>query len=141
MESRVEDILRATIDRTQYDIPPESRLENLLIELKDIISQSGIRKSIIHTTNPTTQQLATCTALDLIIKESKYNNVRTIHLVRGVQASRIDIVNNVDNYYWQTWALTNDGTITKESNGHMGECYGLDDVDLWTPIDYILYYD
>lgn len=41
MESRVEDILRATIDQTQYDTPPESRLENLLIELKEAIGQGG----------------------------------------------------------------------------------------------------
>lgn len=141
MESRIEDILRATIDRTQYDTPPESRLENLLIELKDIISQSGLQKSIVHTANPTTLQLATCTALDLIIKESKYDNVRTIHLVRGIQVSRIDYVNNVTNYYGQTWKLNEDGTITKVNDGHTGECYGLDDVDLWTPIDYILYYE
>ena len=39
--SRAEDILQATIDRTEYTAPSESRIETLLIELKNVIEQGG----------------------------------------------------------------------------------------------------
>lgn len=39
--SRAEDILQATIDGTSYDEPPQSRIENLLIELKEVIEEGG----------------------------------------------------------------------------------------------------
>ena len=39
--SRAEDILQATIDGTPYDEPPQSRVENLLIELKEVIEEGG----------------------------------------------------------------------------------------------------
>lgn len=39
--SRAEDILQATIDGTSYDSPPQSRIENLLIELKEKIDSGG----------------------------------------------------------------------------------------------------
>ena len=39
--SRAEDILKATIDGTQYDTPPQSRLEKLLIDLKEVIEAGG----------------------------------------------------------------------------------------------------
>lgn len=40
-ESRVEDILQATIDGEPYDVPPQSRVENLLLELKEVIEEGG----------------------------------------------------------------------------------------------------
>ena len=39
--SREEDILRATIDGTQYDGKPQSRIEKLLLELKEAIEAGG----------------------------------------------------------------------------------------------------
>ena len=39
--SRNEEILRATIDGTEYVAPPRSRIEDLLIELKEAIEQGG----------------------------------------------------------------------------------------------------
>lgn len=39
--SRAEDILKATIDGTEYDAPPQSRLEKLLIDLKQAIEAGG----------------------------------------------------------------------------------------------------
>lgn len=39
--SRVEDILQSTIDNTEYDKPPQSRVESLLIELKEVIEGGG----------------------------------------------------------------------------------------------------
>lgn len=39
--SRVEDILQSTIDSTEYDKPPQSRVEKLLIDLKEVIEDSG----------------------------------------------------------------------------------------------------
>lgn len=39
--SRAEDILQATVDGTSYDEPPQSRVENLLLDLKEIIEQGG----------------------------------------------------------------------------------------------------
>ena len=41
MGSNVEDILRATIDGTEYTEPPKSRVESLLVELKDKIEEGG----------------------------------------------------------------------------------------------------
>lgn len=41
MQSRNEDILRATIDGTVYDKPAQSRVEFLLLELKDAIESGG----------------------------------------------------------------------------------------------------
>lgn len=41
LTSREEDILRATIDGTEYTKPPQSRVEELLIELKEAIEQGG----------------------------------------------------------------------------------------------------
>lgn len=40
-QSRNEAILRATIDGTEYTDPPESRIEDLLLELKEAIEQGG----------------------------------------------------------------------------------------------------
>lgn len=40
-QSRNEAILRATIDGTEYEAPPQSRMEDLLVELKAAIEQSG----------------------------------------------------------------------------------------------------
>ena len=40
-QSRMESILRATIDGTEYDAPPQSREEYLLIELKEMIEAGG----------------------------------------------------------------------------------------------------
>jgi len=39
--SRNEEILRATIDGTEYDAPPQSRIEDLLIQLKEAIEHGG----------------------------------------------------------------------------------------------------
>lgn len=39
--SRTEDILRSTIDGTSYDEAPQSRIEELLIELKEVIEAGG----------------------------------------------------------------------------------------------------
>ena len=39
--SRVEDILRATIDSEPYEEEPQSRVEELLLELKDAIEEGG----------------------------------------------------------------------------------------------------
>ena len=36
MGSNVEDILRATIDGTEYTEPPKSRVESWLVELKEL---------------------------------------------------------------------------------------------------------
>lgn len=41
LTSREEDILRATIDGTEYTEPPMSRVEELLIELKEAIEEGG----------------------------------------------------------------------------------------------------
>lgn len=41
MESRVEKILRATIDGTTYEIPAGSRVEELLLELKELLEEGG----------------------------------------------------------------------------------------------------
>ena len=41
MGSNVEDILRATIDGTEYTEPPKSRVESLLVELKETIEEGG----------------------------------------------------------------------------------------------------
>lgn len=41
MSSRVEDILQATIDNYPYGKPPQSRVEELLLELKEIIGSGG----------------------------------------------------------------------------------------------------
>lgn len=41
MSSRIEDILQATIDNSSYDKPAQSRIEELLLELKEIISSGG----------------------------------------------------------------------------------------------------
>lgn len=41
MGSNVEDILRATIDGTEYTEPPKSRVESLLVELKEKIEEGG----------------------------------------------------------------------------------------------------
>lgn len=40
-ESRAEDILVATIDGEEYTSLPQSRLEYLLLQLKDVIEQGG----------------------------------------------------------------------------------------------------
>lgn len=40
-QSRVEDILIATINGTEYSSIPQSRLEYLLLELKDVIEAGG----------------------------------------------------------------------------------------------------
>ena len=40
-QSRMEDILRATIDGTAYEDKPQSREEQLLIELKEAIEAGG----------------------------------------------------------------------------------------------------
>ena len=40
-ESRVEDILQATINGDPYDVPPRSRVEYLLLELKEVIVEGG----------------------------------------------------------------------------------------------------
>lgn len=40
-QSRNEAILRATIDGTEYTDPPQSRIEDLLLELKAVIEQGG----------------------------------------------------------------------------------------------------
>lgn len=39
--SRTEEILKATINGEPYDEPPQSRIENLLLELKEVIEQGG----------------------------------------------------------------------------------------------------
>ena len=39
--SRTEEILKATINGESYDEPPQSRIENLLLELKEVIEQGG----------------------------------------------------------------------------------------------------
>lgn len=41
MASNVENILRATIDGTSYEETPQSRVEDLLIELKETIEAGG----------------------------------------------------------------------------------------------------
>lgn len=41
MGSNVEDILRATIDGAEYTEPPKSRVESLLVELKEKIEEGG----------------------------------------------------------------------------------------------------
>lgn len=41
MPSRNEQILRAAIDGTDYGEPPQSRIEELLIELKETIEDGG----------------------------------------------------------------------------------------------------
>lgn len=41
MPSRNEQILRAAIDGTDYGEPPQSRIEELLIELKETIEAGG----------------------------------------------------------------------------------------------------
>ena len=41
MASNVENILQATIDGTTYDVPANSRVEELLIELKAVIEAGG----------------------------------------------------------------------------------------------------
>lgn len=40
-QSREEAILRATIDGTQYNDYPQSRMEELLLELKEVIEEGG----------------------------------------------------------------------------------------------------
>lgn len=40
-QSRNEAILQATIDGTEYTDPPQSRIEDLLIELKETIEEGG----------------------------------------------------------------------------------------------------
>lgn len=40
-QSRNEAILQATIDGTEYTDPPQSRIEDLLIQLKEAIEQGG----------------------------------------------------------------------------------------------------
>lgn len=40
-QSNVENILRAIIDGTAYDVPTTSRVEDLLLELKDVIEAGG----------------------------------------------------------------------------------------------------
>lgn len=40
-QSRVENILRATIDGTTYEIPAGSRVEELLLELKELLEEGG----------------------------------------------------------------------------------------------------
>ena len=40
-QSRSEQILRATIDGTPYDEPVQSRIEHLLLELKETIESGG----------------------------------------------------------------------------------------------------
>lgn len=40
-QSRVEDILDATINGTEYDKPPQSRVEEKLLELKAVIEAGG----------------------------------------------------------------------------------------------------
>lgn len=40
-QSRVEDILVATINSEPYNEPPQSRIENLLLQLKDVIEGGG----------------------------------------------------------------------------------------------------
>ena len=40
-QSRSEQILRATIDGTPYNEPAQSRIENLLLELKETIEAGG----------------------------------------------------------------------------------------------------
>ena len=40
-QSRNEAILQATIDGTEYTDPPQSRIENLLLELKETIEEGG----------------------------------------------------------------------------------------------------
>ena len=47
--SRSEDILEATINGDEYDQPPQSRIEKLLIDLKDTISGGGGGSGVIHT--------------------------------------------------------------------------------------------
>lgn len=39
--SRTEEILKATINGTSYTAPPQSRIEALLLELKDVIEEGG----------------------------------------------------------------------------------------------------
>lgn len=39
--SNVENILQATIDGTEYNEPTESRVEELLVELKETIEEGG----------------------------------------------------------------------------------------------------
>ena len=41
MDSRNEDILAAMINGTEYEEVPQSRMEALLLELKDIIDSGG----------------------------------------------------------------------------------------------------
>lgn len=41
MSSRIEDILQATIDSSSYDEPAQSRIEELLLELKEVIDSGG----------------------------------------------------------------------------------------------------
>lgn len=41
MSSRIEDILQATIDGSSYDKPAQSRIEELLLELKEVIGSGG----------------------------------------------------------------------------------------------------
>lgn len=40
-KSRIEDILEATIDGTAYEEPAGSRIEELLLELKEVIEEGG----------------------------------------------------------------------------------------------------
>ena len=48
--SRNEAILRATIDGTEYDAPPQSRIESLLIELKETIEAEAVAVVVQQTT-------------------------------------------------------------------------------------------
>ena len=53
LTSREEDILRATIDGTEYNKPPQSRVEELLIELKEAIEEGGGGGGSVVTITPT----------------------------------------------------------------------------------------
>ena len=51
--SRVEDILDATINSEPYDEPPQSRIEEKLIELKEVIEEGGGGGGSVVTITPT----------------------------------------------------------------------------------------
>lgn len=133
-EGRNAEILESIINDTEYTAPPESRIEELLLELKEVIEQGGGGSSyneteLFSTTNPDLSANAVFNLSDDIsnfntfifkIKTSYkplYVYVPTSEILTG---DEFIVYGNIGGNQYQTLKKTGDNQLTSPGSGGSG---------------------
>lgn len=96
-QSRNEAIIKATIDGVEYTAPPQSRIEALLIELKEAIEQGGgveVDTQVNGTSENAVQNKAIYNFVNSSVSTNTANFIGTFNSVAELEAYSGTVTNN-----------------------------------------------